>query len=441
MVGLVLTITLVAAEALAIVTIMPDVKDDLGGLAFYGWVFSAFMLASLVGIAFAGPLADERGPAAPFVAGLVLFSAGLVAGGLAPSMPALVAARVVQGLGAGAIPAVAYASIGRTLPERLRPRMFAVLSTAWVVPGIVGPVVAKFVSDAVGWRWVFLGLLPLVAFAGTLTMPALTGIGPPPAAERDPAHRRFRSLLPAGLLRAAPGIPAAVLSRALLTFAFFAADAFVPLAVEDVRRRPGLVALSVTAATLAWTAGAWVQARLYEIWEDSARIVRTGFVVLAAGLAGTSLLLTSDVPIALGLVGWTVAGFGIGMAFSPLAIVVLREAPPGREGASSAALSFMETVGIAAGTGVGGMAVAIADGAGWPTRSGIAVAFVLAFVSACAGAVVSPRVRGSAPAHAGLGQAAADEVAHPEPTHVPPGLVPGERVAPTLVGEEHERDR
>src|SRR3712207_6308802 len=139
---------------------MPDVEDDLGGLAFYGWVFSGFMLACLVGIAYAGPLADERGPAQPFLAGLALFSVGLVAGGLAPTMPALVGARVVQGLGAGAIPAVAYASIGRSLPEAARPRMFAVLSTAWVLPGIFGPAVASVVADTVGWRWVFLGLLP-----------------------------------------------------------------------------------------------------------------------------------------------------------------------------------------------------------------------------------------------------------------------------------------
>ena len=389
-VGLVLTITLVASEALAVVTIMPDVEDDLGGLAFYGWVFSGFMVASLVGIAYAGPLADERGPAPPFLAGLVLFSVGLIAGGLAPTMPALVAARVVQGLGAGAIPAVAYAAIGRSLPERVRPRMFAVLSTAWVLPGIFGPAVASVVADTVGWRWVFLGLLPLVAVAAALTIPELVRLGPPAATKREDVHRRFRSLLPKGTTRAARGIPAAVASRGFLTFAFFAADAFVPLAVEDVRSRPGLVAVSVTAATLAWTTGSWVQARLHEAW-DSVRIIRTGFSVLAVGLAGTALLLVRDMPVVLGLVGWTVAGFGIGMAFSPLTLVVLREAPPGREGVSSAALSFMETVGIAAGTGLGGIAVATADS----TRTGIAVAFALAFVSASVGVALSPRVRGA----------------------------------------------
>ena len=104
-VGLVLNVTFVAFEALAIATIMPLVADDLGGIELYGWVFSAFLLANLVGIVVAGEFADRFGPALPFGAGLALFAVGLLIGGLAPSMPVLVAARAVQGLGAGAIPA------------------------------------------------------------------------------------------------------------------------------------------------------------------------------------------------------------------------------------------------------------------------------------------------------------------------------------------------
>ena len=100
--GLVLTITLVAFESLAIATVMPEVADDLGGLGLYGWVFSGFFLGSLIGIVAAGQAADRRGTAPPFVTGLVLFSGGLLVGGLAPSMGVLVAARVAQGIGAGA---------------------------------------------------------------------------------------------------------------------------------------------------------------------------------------------------------------------------------------------------------------------------------------------------------------------------------------------------
>ena len=75
--GLVLAITFVAAEALAVVTVMPVVARELGGLWLYGWVFTAFMLGSIIGIVTAGREADRRGPAIPFLCGLLLFSAGL----------------------------------------------------------------------------------------------------------------------------------------------------------------------------------------------------------------------------------------------------------------------------------------------------------------------------------------------------------------------------
>src|SRR5450755_758008 len=270
--GLVLTITFVASEALAVVTVMPVVVRDLGGLRLYGWVFSGFMLGSVIGIVAAGRQADRRGPAVPFVAGVVLFGSGLAIAGLAPSMAVLVAGRVLQGLGAGAVPAVAYAVIGRSLTGPLRARMMAVLSTAWVAPGLAGPAASAEVARLFGWRWVFLGLLPIVAVAGFLAVPALIRLGPPgtdPAAPATPAqgHRlvdgirvaagaalmlagltlvgsgtvlaglaliaagllvelpALRRLVPEGTLAARPGLPATILSRGMLTFAFFGADA------------------------------------------------------------------------------------------------------------------------------------------------------------------------------------------------------------------------
>src|ERR1700689_4681921 len=89
--GLGLTITFLASEALAVVTVMPVVARDLGGLRLYGWVFSGFMLGSVIGIVLAGREADRRGPAVPFAAGVVLFSAGLAIAGTAASMGVLVA--------------------------------------------------------------------------------------------------------------------------------------------------------------------------------------------------------------------------------------------------------------------------------------------------------------------------------------------------------------
>jgi MFS family permease len=108
----------------------------------------------------AGILIDRGGLTRPFLMGIGLFSLGLLIGGLAPSMPVLVVARVIQGFGAGAIPAVAYVSIGRALPEHLRPRMFATLSTAWVIPGVIGPSLAGVVAESLNWRLVFLACCP-----------------------------------------------------------------------------------------------------------------------------------------------------------------------------------------------------------------------------------------------------------------------------------------
>jgi MFS family permease len=424
-VGLVLTVTFVASEALAVVTVMPVVARDLGGLRLYGWVFSGFMLGSVIGIVAAGREADRRGPALPFVAGVVLFGSGLATAGLAPSMGVLVAGRVLQGIGAGAVPSVAYVAIGRSLPGTLRARMMAVLSTAWVAPGLVGPAISAEVARLFGWRWVFLGLLPIVAVAGGIAVPALIRLGPPAAAGAE-EHRMIdgfrtaagaamllagltlaagsgaskdrlgailggpgliaaglavglpglRRLFPAGTLAARPGLPATILSRGLLTFTFFGADAYVTLAVTAVRHRTPVVAgIAVTGATVAWTIGAWIQARLSETWEGR-RLVRTGLMIILVGIAGMVLVLQPAVPVAEGLAAWTVAGLGMGLAYAPISLMMLKEAPPGQEGRVSASLNLADVLGDAIGIGVGGAAVAAA--AGRDLRLGIAAALAAA---------------------------------------------------------------
>jgi MFS family permease len=414
----VLTITFVASEALAVVTVMPVVARDLGGLRLYGWVFSGFMLGSVIGIVLAGREADRRGPAVPFAAGVVLFSAGLAIAGTAASMGVLVAGRVLQGMGAGAVPAVAYASIGRSFTGVLRARMMAVLSTAWVAPGLAGPAISAEVARLFGWRWVFLGLLPLVVVTGSIALPALIRLGPPAAVKAQeqrlidgirtaagaalilggltlaagsgailaglgliaagglaglPALRR---LVPPGTLRVRPGLPATIACRGLLTFAFFGADAYVTLTITAIKHRTPVVAgLAVTGATLTWTAGAWVQARLSERWEGR-RLVRAGMVIILAGIAGMVLLLQPGVPVAEGIAAWTVAGLGMGLAYAPISLMMLKQAPPGQEGRTSASLNLADVLGTAIGIGVGGAAVAAETGR--DLRAGVAAAFIIA---------------------------------------------------------------
>src|SRR5258705_1232583 len=130
-VGLLLTVVCVAFEGLAVTTVMPTAVRELGGLLLYGWAFSAFMLANVVGIALAGERIDRHGPRGPMAAGLALFALGLLGGGVAPSMGALIAARAVQGFGAGELSSVIYAGLARSYPAAGQPRMLARLATAW----------------------------------------------------------------------------------------------------------------------------------------------------------------------------------------------------------------------------------------------------------------------------------------------------------------------
>ncbi len=436
-IGLVLTITLIGFESLAISTVMPIVADELGGIELYGWVFSAFFLGSLIGIVVVGGAIDRGGLAVPFAAGLGLFAIGLLAGGLAPTMLILVLARFVQGLGAGALQPIAYVAIGRSLPDTLRPRMFATLSTAWILPGVIGPAIAGAIGESIGWRFVFLGLLPLIVVAGALTLGALRDVAVPPGVDEARAAAASRSrlplavavavgaalltvgltsgqplptvalsvggvvigvlalrrLTPPGTLLARPILPAAVLLRGILTCAFFGVDAFVALTLVDWRGLSATEAgLALTAATISWTAGSWTQAR-GAARRPTYQFVRIGFAITTIGLAGMLLVLNPEVPWLFGVLTFGVAGFGMGLSYSPLALIVLRESTPETQGSATSSLSLTDSLGTAIGTGLTGAMVAASVRATGESATGLAAGFAIAVAIGLGGLVLTARLK------------------------------------------------
>jgi len=428
---------------MAVSTVMPLVERDLGDLWLYGWAFSAFFLGDLIGIVVGGRSADRIHPVVPLLVGLSVFTAGLVVGGLAPSMPVLVLGRFLQGIGAGVGPAVAYVCVARGFPPEDRPRVFAIMSTAWVVPSLVAPLAASAVAESFGWRWVFLGLVPVTAVAAALaavsirTLTAsseqhheavplarvaalvvgaallLAGLsaGSVPlafagvAAGVTLALPALGRLLPPGTAHARPGLPAAVCIRGVLTFAFFSASAYISLALTAVRGQSTLVAgAALAAGSVTWTAGAWTQARCYESW-GPARLERTAGTVLVVGTLLMPVALFDAVPVALWFVATTVAGLGMGLGYAPLSSVALAGAEPGREGVASSSLQLNDVLGIALGTGVGGAIVGLGDrlaggpAAGPDLRAPLVALFGLSALAAVVVALLAGRltVRRSAP--------------------------------------------
>jgi len=431
--GLVLIVTLVAFESMSVATVMPVVEADLGDLALYGWVFSAFFLGTLVGVVIAGTAADRMRPAIPFAAGLVIFALGLVAGGMAPTMIVLVLGRFLQGVGAGAMPATSYVCIGRTYPLEQRPQMFALISSAWMLPSVIGPVIAAWIAETVGWRWVFLGLLPLTAVIGIVAVIGVKSVPAPdePSGERNVLNavlvaagaglllvglgsrslivfipvtligavvmvRPFMRLTPVGTLRARSGLPATVAVRGLLNFGFYAADAFVPFAITTVRgMSPIYGGLAMTTASLTWTISSWLQTRWIRT-RGATILVVVGLAIIGLGTAGMVTVLIPAIPGWVGLLAWGVAGFGMGLAFSPLAHVAMELADKGKEGKATTALQLSDTLGAALGIGVAGVLVSTVGALTDSEVTGLVLTFGMATFVALLGAVLGTRVpRGS----------------------------------------------
>jgi MFS family permease len=202
----------------------------------------------------------------------------------------------------------------------------------------------------------------------------------------------FRALTPPGTLRVRRGLPAAVLLRGLLTMMFFCADAYVPLALQDWRGVPaGISGIALTAATLSWTGGAWIQAHRIEDLGPR-RFVTIGFLTTGLGVLGFAAVLSPSIPVVVGVVAWALAGLGMGLSYSPLSLVVLAEAAPEEQGAATSGLQLSDVLGTAFGTGIGGAFVAAGHRLGWEGWVGLAGAFGIAVAVAAIGALLSSRL-------------------------------------------------
>ncbi|MEO6577435.1 MAG: MFS transporter, partial [Candidatus Limnocylindria bacterium] len=344
------------------------------------------------------------------------------------------------------------------------PRMIALISSAWIVPGLVGPALAGWVAEVIGWRWVFLGIVGPVLIMGLAVYPQLARLGPATRSSvsvRSDTRRAFdalrlalgstlvlasltvggmgvpvleleiprffvalalaaaggtlaltavRHLVPAGTLTLKRGRPSTFAGIFAIAFAFFGTEAFVPLTVVEVRGGSVILGgLALSAAAVTWSTGSWLQARAAGAGTRRTLVV-IGASLIGTGIALTALVLLPALPVLVAAVGWTVAGLGMGLAFSMLSLLVLETAARGEEGFSSAGLQLMFTLGTAFGAGAGGAIVAVADSGALTLAEAIGVIDGVMFAVAMFAVLVAVRVPRRPPERAAALMAAGEAV-------------------------------
>ena len=406
--GLLLGMSLGALEATVVSTAMPTVIATLGGLAHYSWVFSAYLLTSTASVPIWGRLSDLYGRRRMYLLGVAVFLVGSVMAGAATSMFTLIAARAIQGLGAGAIIPMSMTIVGElyTLAERARTQ--ALFSGVWGIASIAGPLVGGYVTDALSWRWVFYLNVPFgfccmavialaypatrmtkqvqvdwpgaaLLFSGISTLLIAIGgdagsavawlaatavlLGGFVVAQR----RAVEPILPLALVRL-PVISRTIVVVFLVGIAMFGAIAFIPLFVQSVQGGTATQAGQVlTPLFLGWVVMSIVGARMTVRLGYRVSAI-AGSVLMTAGFLGLSLL-DAHSPRTLLLGSCTILGAGMGTQMLSLLLAVQHAVDRTQLGLATSLNQFSRSVGAA--LGVSAMGAILARGlAGMPLPGG-----------------------------------------------------------------------
>jgi MFS family permease len=433
LIGMTLTELVVAVQILIVITVMPAVVRQLGGIRLYGLALSVAAIAGIGAAPLAVRLLDRWGARVVVPAGALVFTCGALGAGLADRMAVLVAARFFEGAGAAALGAVAISGIAALYEEPQRPKVLVLGNLAWVIPSVAGPALGSLAVATVGWRWAFTAQLPLLAVAMVLIAPGLGLLEPRARSPEDLPERgvvgpslillagllavlagpaeggpagfatavaggavavaAVRRIMPRGMLAMQPGLPVATMALFCCAFAFFAVDGFVPLLLTAVDRRSVSAAgIVVTVAVVGWTLGGILQARLARRGWAPPRLLATGGALILAGAGGTAIGLLPGAWLAPYL-AWAAGGFGMGLAYTGSWLAVMTAQQAGGGAATGLAGPLVaDRLGTALGAGAGGVCIALATGAGLSVGGGIGLGLAVAVAGAILLAVAARRM-------------------------------------------------
>ena len=396
---------LVAIDATILATAVPSVVKDIGGFSAFPWLFSVYLLAQAVSVPIYSKLADMVGRKPIIIVGIALFLLGSVLSGFAWSMPALIAFRAVQGLGAGAVQPMSITIIGDIYTVAERARVQGYLAGVWAVSSVIGPTLGGVFSQFVSWRWIFFVNIPVCVLAVVLLLRGF----------HEKVERREHKIdfLGAGLLAAStalivlgvleggeawtwdspisiavfgvgavllagfivvekrvaePVLPLWVFGRRLLLTtslvafgvgaALIGLSSFVPTYLEgSLGVTPLEAGLALAALTIGWPVSATFAGRLYlRFGFRTTALIGSLFVVV-----GTVTLATfgTQPSIILVAIACFVTGFGFGWANVPTLIAAQSSVGWGERGVVTGANMFARSIGSAVGAAIFG---AVANG-------------------------------------------------------------------------------
>ncbi|MES2183019.1 MAG: MDR family MFS transporter [Pseudomonadota bacterium] len=384
------SMAMVALEATIVSTAMPGIVTELGGLHLYSWVFSSFLLAQTATTVVFGKLADTFGRKPTILAGIAIFGAGSVLAGCAWSMPSMIAFRVLQGLGAGAILPVTLTIVGDLYKPLERGKIQGYLASVWAVSAVAGPMAGSLIVQELSWAWIFwinvpVGLLAAFGFVAYLHEPArvqvrgpidfagavlftvavvalmlgLTDVSTAASGARVAAEfgifvlstavflwheRRTPDPMVSLRLWASRPIAACNAANLLSSMALIGLTTFLPMYLQAVSQRTPVVAgLALTVMMVGWPAGATLCARTFHrvgLW----RYLVGGSAVLPVGAIAFVLMRPDSSPL-LAAAGSLVMGFGMGLLSVASVMLIQSIVVPSERGGATASNLFARNLG------------------------------------------------------------------------------------------------
>jgi EmrB/QacA subfamily drug resistance transporter len=400
LIGLMLSTSLVALDATIIATAVPSIVRDLGGFSQFPWLFSIYLLTQAVTVPLYGKLADVLGRRPVLFFGIAVFLVGSVLCGVAWSMPVLIIARAIQGIGAGAVLPMTVTVVGDLYSVQERARVQGYVASVWGASSVIGPTLGGVFSDYLSWRWIFFVNIPLggvavwmlwrsfheqverrkhqIDIAGAVLLTAgfslvILGLLEGGVAWTWGSVTSY-SVFTAGAValvafvfverRAAePVLPLWVFNRRVLLGGNFSAAAigvvligltsYIPIYVQGVLGTSALVAgFALAAMTVGWPIAAGLSGRLYLRigFRDTALI---GSVLVELGAVLVARLAETSPVLAVALASFVVGG-GLGLSSAPTMVAVQSVVGWQRRGVVTATNLFFRNLGSAVGVAVFG---------------------------------------------------------------------------------------